>query len=108
MGSMQNFPPPRRSERGYSNDIDSRPNNRGLPRGRGRGGRGGGGGNSTGGGSSGAGGSRYHAGNNIAVSTAFVSGGQSVINDTAPLLPAVLSSMGNGRQVSTTTHSTTS
>lgn len=65
MGSMQNFPPPRRSERGYSNDIDSRPNNRGLPRGRGRGGRGGGGGNSTGGGSGGAGGSRYHPGNII-------------------------------------------
>lgn len=65
MGSMQNFPPPRRSERGYSNDIDSRPNNRGLPRGRGRGGRGaGGGGNSTG--TGGAGGSRYHAGNNNA------------------------------------------
>ena len=53
MGSMQSFPISRRSERGYSSDMDSVRSGRGGPRGRGRG-RGGGGGNP-----------RYHQGNNI-------------------------------------------
>ncbi|XP_037027260.1 synaptic functional regulator FMR1 isoform X2 [Bradysia coprophila] len=44
MGSMQNFPVQRRSDRGYSSDMESMRPSRGGPRGRGRGGRGGGGG----------------------------------------------------------------
>lgn len=53
MGSMQNFPVSRRSDRGYSSDLDSVRSGRGGPRGRGRGRGGGGGGGS----------SRYHQGN---------------------------------------------
>lgn len=46
MGSVQNFPTSRRSERGYSSDIESVRSSRGGPRGRGRGrGGNGGGGN---------------------------------------------------------------
>lgn len=49
MGSVQNFPTSRRSDRGYSSDIESVRSSRGGPRGRGRGrsggGNGGGGGN---------------------------------------------------------------
>lgn len=44
MGSVQNFPVSRRSERGYSSDIESVRSSRGGPRGRGRG-RGSGGNN---------------------------------------------------------------
>ncbi|XP_018792100.1 PREDICTED: synaptic functional regulator FMR1 isoform X1 [Bactrocera latifrons] len=51
MGSMQNFPVTRRSERGYSSDIESVRSGRGGPRGRGRGRGGGNGGNQ-----------RYHQG----------------------------------------------
>ncbi|XP_067618132.1 fragile X messenger ribonucleoprotein 1 homolog isoform X3 [Eurosta solidaginis] len=45
MGSIQNFPVSRRSERGYSSDIESVRSGRGGPRGRGRGRGGGNGGN---------------------------------------------------------------
>lgn len=47
MGSMQNFPMNRRSDRAYSNDNDSRGSNRGGRGGRGGGGRGGNGNSST-------------------------------------------------------------
>lgn len=56
MGSMQNFPVQRRSERGYSSDMESIRSNRGGPRGRGRGGGSGRGSNPP---------SRYHPGNNL-------------------------------------------
>ncbi|CAD7085234.1 unnamed protein product [Hermetia illucens] len=52
MGSIQSFPATRRSERGYSSDLDSVRSARGASRGRGRG-RGTNGGNNT----------RYHQGN---------------------------------------------
>ncbi|XP_023305119.2 synaptic functional regulator FMR1 isoform X2 [Lucilia cuprina] len=58
MGSVQNFPSSRRSERGYSSDIESVRSSRGGPRGRGRG-RGGGG---NGGGGGGGGNQRYNQG----------------------------------------------
>lgn len=51
MGSIQSFPATRRSERGYSSDLDSVRSARGASRGRGRG-RGTNGGNNT----------RYHQG----------------------------------------------
>lgn len=51
MGSMQNFPVTRRSDRGYSSDIESVRSGRGGPRGRGRGRGGNNGGNQ-----------RYHQG----------------------------------------------
>lgn len=50
MGSVQNFPTSRRSDRGYSSDIESVRSGRGGPRGRGRGR---GGGSNTGGGNRG-------------------------------------------------------
>ncbi|KAM7363433.1 synaptic functional regulator FMR1 isoform 2-T2 [Cochliomyia hominivorax] len=59
MGSVQNFPTSRRSERGYSSDIESVRSSRGGPRGRGRG-RGGGG--NGGGGGGGGGNQRYNQG----------------------------------------------
>ncbi|XP_065372287.1 fragile X messenger ribonucleoprotein 1 homolog isoform X2 [Calliphora vicina] len=59
MGSVQNFPTSRRSERGYSSDIESVRSGRGGPRGRGRG-RGGGG--NGGGGGGGGGNQRYSQG----------------------------------------------
>lgn len=49
VSSVQNFPTSRRSERGYSSDIESVRSSRGGPRGRGRGRSGGG--NGGGGGS---------------------------------------------------------
>lgn len=57
MGSMQNFPVSRRSDRPYSNENDSmNRSNRGGSRGRGRG---------RGGGRDGGGNRRFHPGNNI-------------------------------------------
>lgn len=58
MGSMQNFPVTRRSERGYSSDIESVRSGRGGPRGRGRGRGGGNGGNQ-----------RYHQGSKASAHT---------------------------------------
>lgn len=57
MGSMQNFPVQRRSDRGYSSDMESMRPSRGGPRGRGRGG-GRGGDRRDGNG-------RFHPGNNL-------------------------------------------
>lgn len=56
MGSMQNFPVQRRSDRGYSSDMESMRPSRGGPRGRGRGGRGGDRRDGNG---------RFHPGNNL-------------------------------------------
>lgn len=75
MGSVQNFPTSRRSERGYSSDIESVRSSRGGPRGRGRG-RGGGGNGGGGGGNQ-----RYNQGRRGGEDDEYNSRGDQRYND---------------------------
>lgn len=87
MGSMQNFPVQRRSDRGYSSDMESMRPSRGGPRGRGRGGRGGDRRDGNG---------RFHPGNNLHNSNGNEPNSYNNVSSNDPPSKAKFSSRGRG------------